>query len=165
MKRLSLILAATFVTSLAFADQPAKNAEKKEEKKEAREEKHEEKKEAAADAGLKKGHDDDDDDDATDGGKGPAGRRTPAQLNWRKDVWERREKNIEERVHKHGKKLTDAEKDMIKKHWFTVSRLMRIRELAQDAKDDATVKRVDAALAKVEKNFDEKIEKAEGGAK
>jgi hypothetical protein len=164
MKRLSLILAATFVTSFAFADQPAKNAEKKEEKKEARDEKHEEKKEAAADAGLKKGHDDDDDDDVTDGGKaGP--RRTPAQLNWRKDVWQRREKEIDDRVHKHGKKLTDAEKDMIKKHWLTVSRLMRIRELAQDAKDDATVKRVDAALAKVEKGFDEKIEKAEGGAK
>ena len=106
---------------------------------------------------------------ASDAGKAVAGRRTPAQLALRKQIWERREKAIEAKVHKSGKRLTDEERDAIKKHWHNVSRLMRIRELAQEDKNDAAVKRTDAALEREEKSIDAKLEKLNakttGGAK
>ena len=120
-------------------------------------------------AGAASGKIDDDEDDgpAADGGKPVAGRRTPAQMNFRKELWERREKAIEAKAHKGGKRLTEEERDAIKKHWHHVSRLMRIRELAQEDKADAIVKRADAALEKEEKAFDAKLEKlnAKAGAK
>jgi hypothetical protein len=122
-------------------------------------------------ASGKMGMGDDDDDEgppaATDGGKPVAGRRTPAQIALRKAIWERREKAIESKVHKGGKRLTEEEREAIRKHYLNVSRLMRIRELAQEDKADAIVKRADAALEKEEKGFDAKLEKlnAKAGAK
>ena len=119
--------------------------------------------------------DDDDDDDAPAGtpaaaaGKPAIGRRTPAQLALRQEIWKRREQAIEAKVHKGGKRLTEEEREVIKTHWLRVSRLMRIRELAQEDKADAIMKRADAALAREEKNMDTKLDKmtakAAGGAK
>jgi hypothetical protein len=113
------------------------------------------------------GEDDEDELPVADGGKPVAGRRTPAQMALRKAIWERREKAIESKVHKGGKRLTEEEREAIKKHYLNVSRLMRIRELAQEDKADAVVKRADAALEKEEKGFDAKLEKlnAKAGAK
>src|SRR5262249_9073475 len=128
-----------------------------------------------ADGGRMSARDDDDDDDDDDdrprgdGGKAVAGRRTPAQLAFRKGVWERREKDIEIKVHKDGKRITDEEREAIRAHWLRLARLMRIRELAQQEKEEAIVKRADAALAREEKSLDAKLEKlvvkAQGGAK
>jgi hypothetical protein len=115
------------------------------------------------------GDDDDDDAPATDGGKPVAGRRTPAQMAFRKAVWQRREKALEAKAHKDGKKLTEEEREAIKTHWLRVARLMRIRELAQEDKNEAAVKRADAALEREEKSAEAKLEKlnakAPGGAK
>jgi hypothetical protein len=168
------VVALSLVSSLALADpdrgkpgEPAARGEKKEAKKE---EKKEEKANAAA-AAAKMADDDDDEGPmpASDAGKPVAGRRTPAQIALRKQIWERREKAIEAKVHKSGKHLTDEERDAIKKHWHNVSRLMRIRELAQEDKNDAAVKRVDVALEREEKSIDAKLEKLNaktpGGAK
>jgi hypothetical protein len=168
------VVALSLVSSLALADpdrgkpgEPAARGEKKEAKKE---EKKEEKANAAA-AAAKMADDDDDEGPmpASDAGKPVAGRRTPAQIALRKQIWERREKAIEAKVHKSGKHLTDEERDAIKKHWHNVSRLMRIRELAQEDKNDAAVKRADVALEREEKSIDAKLEKlnakTSGGAK
>jgi hypothetical protein len=128
---------------------------------------------AGADGGaLKAGAGDDDDDDgpaAADGGKPVAGRRTPAQLTFRKELWERREKALDAKVHKGGKRITAEEREAVQQHWLRIGRLMRIRELAQEDKNDAAVKRVDAAIERAEKGMDAKLEKlsakTDGGAK
>lgn len=164
-----LFAVVTLLSGLAFADRERdKEKEKGGEKgrpaasASAEGAKHEDKKDDA------KKDDEDDDDGPADGGKA-SGRRTPAQLNFRKEVWERREKAIEQRVHKGGKKMTEAEREAVKKHWLTIGRGLRIRGLAQEDKNDAAVKRVDALLEKKEKSFDaflDKVEaKADGGAK
>lgn len=165
MRRFLLtFVAVSLVSSLAFADPdrgkpggPAAHGEKKEDKKD---EKKDDK--AGVAAGTAKAAADDDDEGpmpAADAGKPVAGRRTPAQLELRKQIWERREKAIDAKVHKGGKRLTDGERDAIKKHWHNVSRLMRIRELAQEDKNDAAVKRADVALEREEKSIDAKLEK------
>jgi hypothetical protein len=124
-----------------------------------------------ADGGaLKAGADDDDDGPAvTDGGTPVAGRRTPAQLTFRKELWERREKALDAKVHKGGKRITAEEREAVQQHWLRIGRLMRIRELAQEDKNDAAVKRVDAAIERAEKGMDAKLDKltakTDGGAK
>lgn len=170
MRFLQLATAFSLVSSLALADHGDKDKDKGKDhggekgRPASADPKHDD---AKRDGGAKRDDDGDDEDDAAaDGGK--AGRRTPAQLNFRKDVWERREKAIEQRVHRGGKKMSEAEKEAVKRHWLNVGRLLRIRELAQEDKNDAIVKRVDALLEKMEKHFDaklEKLEKADGGAK
>ena len=170
MKRLAFAaLALVLVSSVALAD---KDKDKDKDKKGGPAASAS----AATPAGIgmpagaasgKPADDDDDDGPAADGGKPVVGRRTPAQMNFRKEVWERREKAIEGKVHKGGKHLTEEEREAIRKHYLNVSRLMRIRELAQEDKADAIVKRADAALEKEEKGFDAKLEKlnAKAGAK
>ncbi|WP_394842088.1 hypothetical protein LZC95_34050 [Pendulispora brunnea] len=106
-----------------------------------------------------KNADDDEDDDIADGGKPGDHRRTPAQLTFRRGLWERRQKAIEALVHKGGKHLTDDERDLIRQHWLRLGMLMRIRELAQEAHDDAVIKRVDAAIEREEKRSEAKLEK------
>jgi hypothetical protein len=167
---LFIAVALGLVSTPAFADpdrgkpgERAGHGEKKDEKKDEK---------AGVAGATAKAADDDDDEGpmpASDAGKPVTGRRTPAQLALRKQIWERREKAVDAKVHKGGKRLTDEERDAIKKHWHNVSRLMRIRELAQEDKNDAAVKRADVALEREEKSFDAKIEKltakAPGGAK
>ena len=109
MRRFLLtFVAVTLVSSLAFADPdrgkpggPAAHGEKKEDKKD---EKKDDK--AGVAAGMAKAADDDDEGPmpAADAGKPVAGRRTPAQLELRKQIWERREKAIDAKVHKGGKR-------------------------------------------------------------
>jgi hypothetical protein len=172
------VVALSLVSSLALADpdrgkpgEPAGRGEKKDDKKEDKKEDKKDDKANAAAASAKMAEDDDDEGPmpASDAGKPVVGRRTPAQIALRKQIWERREKAIEAKVHKSGKHLTDEERNAIKKHWHNVSRLMRIRELAQEDKNDAAVKRADVALEREEKSIDAKLEKLNakttGGAK
>ena len=177
MRRLSLGVLAILLTSTVALAEPGKGAglaaEAKREKHEGRGvEKHDDKSEKDAvspDGGKVALNDDDEESAATGGGKSVAGRRTPAQLAFRKTLWERREKALEAKAHKGGKKITDEEREAIKTHWLRVARLMRIRELAQEDKNEAAVKRADAALEREEKRSEAKIEtlnaKAPGGAK
>ena len=116
------------------------------------------------------GEDSDDDDDAA---AAPAIARTPAQAAKRQAIVSERRAAIETAVHKNGKTLTPAERQAIGVHWRHVMRLLRIREIAEEAKDTATVTRVDALLDRASKHFEAKIAKlndeappsAAGGAK
>lgn len=179
MRRLSLgVLAMILISTTALAE-PDKGkgqgaaAEAKGDKHDDKSDKHDDKSDggraAMADGGKAAMGGDDDDDPATEGGKPVAGRRTPAQLAFRKAIWERREKALEAKVHKGGKKLTNEEREAIKAHWLRVARLMRIRELAQEDKNDAAVKRADVALEREEKNAEARLDKLNaktpGGAK
>ncbi len=164
MRRLTLgVLAMMLVSSVALAE-PEKGKGAGAGQKDDKGEKGEK-----SDAGSKAAADDDDDDaPVADGGKPVAGRRSPAQLAFRKAVWERRVKAIEAKVHKNGKHITEEQREIIRLHWLRVARLMRIRDLAQEDKNDAAVKRADTALEREEKNVETKLEKASaktGGAK
>ncbi len=154
------VLALTFCSSVALADEKGGKGEKTE-----KGEKPGEKPGAKGE----KSNESDDDEEAADAGKPTTGRRSAAQIAFRKEVWERREKAVEAKVHHGGKHITEEEREAIRKHWLNVSRLMRIREMAQEDKADAIVKRADAALEKEEKSIDSKLEKlaskGTGGAK
>ena len=109
--------------------------------------------------------DDDDDEDSgthADAGKARA-RRTPEQMGFRREVWGRSEKALEAIVHKGNKRITTEEREVIHSHDRHVMRLLRIRELAQEDKADAVVKRVDAALERIEKRTQTKLEKLNDG--
>jgi len=151
-----------------------KGEDKREERREGRARGRDEERDEKTDGGKVAGEEDDEDDDdapaTTDGGKPEHRRhwRTREQRSFRKVLWEHEEKEIEERVHKDGKRITDEEREIIKAHWRRVARLMRIRELAQQDKEEAIVKRVDAALERTEKGDRAKLEtlngKGDGGA-
>jgi hypothetical protein len=50
-------------------------------------------------------------------------------------------------VHANGKEPTQDERNLVKEHWRITMRLERIRDLAEDASDTATVNECDADLA------------------
>jgi hypothetical protein len=50
-------------------------------------------------------------------------------------------------VHANGKEPTQDERNLVKEHWRITMRLLRIRDLAEDAKDTATVSECDSDLA------------------
>jgi hypothetical protein len=50
-------------------------------------------------------------------------------------------------VHANGKEPTQDERNLVKEHWRITMRLERIRDLAEDAKDTASVSECDADLA------------------
>ena len=111
---------------------------------------------------------DDDDDDEDSGTRADAGkarpRRTPEQIGFRRQVWGRSEKALEAIVHKGNHRITTEEHEVIRRHDRHVMRLLRIRELAQEDKADAVVKRVDAALERVEKSTETKLGKLNDSA-
>ncbi len=93
------------------------------------------------------------------GDAGVAIKRTPEQEAFRKDLLDKKHKLVADIVHANGKRATKAEHNTVRRYWRHVTRLLRIRELAQDAKDDATVKKVDALLERAEANFTVKLKK------
>ena len=50
-------------------------------------------------------------------------------------------------VHANGKEPTQDERNLVKEHWRITMRLLRIRDLAEDEKDTATVSECDSDLA------------------
>ncbi len=108
--------------------------------------------------------------------KGDKGKNDPAEVDrepsaeqkeYRRGVFERREKAIVAALRQNGP-LNDAERDAIRAHWRHVTRLLRIREVAESLKDDVTVKRADALIAHAEQVCDGKLAKLAaqtGGAK
>ena len=120
------------------------------------------------------GHADDADDDDDDAGAMPKITRTPAQDMVRRELVRQRREAIEAAVKKNGKPLTQAQRQAIGMHWRHIMRLLRIREIAEDAKDSATMTRVDGLIARATKHFDDKFSKltsdapagaVDGGAK
>lgn len=54
---------------------------------------------------------------------------------------------IHAEVHAGGKVVTDDERKVVKDHWRISMRLLRIRDVAEDSKDAASIATVDADLA------------------
>ena len=53
-------------------------------------------------------------------------------------------------VHANGKEPTQDERNLVKEHWRITMRLFRIRDLAEDANDTATVSECDADIASMD---------------
>jgi hypothetical protein len=126
--------------------------------------------EKSKDDGGKREHGRSDDDrDAAKGGddeKSAAERR-----EFQHGLYERREKAIVEQLNRDRKEMTDDVREAIRLHWRHLARLVRIRELAIAAKEDAFIKRVESDIEREEKAFTTHLEKlrgkgaAEGGAR
>jgi hypothetical protein len=91
-------------------------------------------------------------------------RPTPGQEQFRRGLLERRQKAIAEEVGRGHKTLTEEEREAISGHWHRMLRLLRIRLLAEKARDDAAVKRVDALLDRIDKALDTKLDKLNAAA-
>jgi hypothetical protein len=56
-------------------------------------------------------------------------------------------------VHANGKEPDQDERNLVKEHWRITMRLLRIRDLAEDAKDTATVSECDTDLASMDQHL------------
>lgn len=90
---------------------------------------------------------------------------------FRRGLYERREKAIVEELNRDRKEMTEDVRELIRLHWRHLARLVRIRELAIAAKEEAFTKRVESDIEREEKAFTARFEKlgakgaAEGGAR
>jgi hypothetical protein len=83
---------------------------------------------------------------------------------FRRGLFERRERAIVESLNRDRKALTDEARDAIGRHWRHLTRLLRIRELAAAAKEDDVVHRVEQDIAREEKAFTARLERVRGQA-
>ena len=113
---------------------------------------------AAASAGAMA----DDEDEPANAPPLPELALTDAQSTFRKNLITQREKAVNDAVGAHP--ASQGQRQEIGLHWRHVMRLLRIRELAEQDKNDAAVKKVDALLTRAETKFTEKMTKL-GGAK
>lgn len=64
---------------------------------------------------------------------------------------------IHAEVHAGGKAVTDDERKVVKEHWRISTRLLRIRDVAEDSKDAASIATVDADLALLDAHLSTKL--------
>ncbi len=69
----------------------------------------------------------------------------------------RTDSQIRSWIHDGNREATDEERDFIKGHWARAAKLWRIRRLAMDAKDNASVQRVDALLLRADRILEEHL--------
>lgn len=104
-------------------------------------------------------------DDERDGGKDKGDERLGLEAReFRRGLFERRERAIVDAFNRDRKALTDETREAIRLHWRHLARLVRIRELAAAAKEDAFVARVDRDIDREEKAFNARLEKLHGQA-
>ena len=60
-------------------------------------------------------------------------------------------------IHEGNHEVTEEERGFINDHWKRAAKLWRIRKLAQDAKDAASVARVESLMAKLDRTLEEHI--------
>lgn len=72
--------------------------------------------------------------------------------------------HLRDLVRANGKRVTDEERDAIRDHWRRAMRLWRIRYLAMVDGDKAIVARVDAILARLDKQTENKLKDLNGKA-
>ena len=72
--------------------------------------------------------------------------------------------HLRDLVRANGKRVTDEERDAIRDHWRRAMRLWRIRYLAMVDGDKAIVARVDAILARLDKQTENKLKELNGKA-
>jgi hypothetical protein len=58
-------------------------------------------------------------------------------------------------IHEGNHEATEEERTFINEHWARSAKLWRIRKMAQDAKDQASVARVDALMAKLDRALED----------
>ncbi len=110
------------------------------------------------------GHDDADDDDGDDdAGTAIDPQRTPAQVEFRQKLLEREHALVKELTNHPGRSVTRVDRQQIGVHWRHVMRLLRIRELAERAKDAAAMKRVDELIEREDKKFRARLLGADAG--
>lgn len=98
-----------------------------------------------------------DDDGATDDEK-------PEQKEKRHGYFRDEAKKLGDAVHANGKQTTDEEKEIVRAHWQRAMRLFRIRHLAMLDNDKAVVARVDAILARLDRQTEGKLKELNGKA-
>jgi len=97
---------------------------------------------AAAPAGSAADQDDEDPGEAKDA--------KPEQKHARRNYIRKSKRAFDAAVHANGKALTDEERTAIRAHWRLSMRLLRIRHVAEEAGDKASVAQADALLAKAD---------------
>jgi hypothetical protein len=117
------------------------------------------------DAGAQADDSDLDDDD----GGAPAVdvKRSAAQAQFRDQRVAKEQREMTEFARRVHRKLTMQERQAMGVHWRHVMRLIRIRELAEEDKDSASMAKVDALLEREGAKFSAKLESegGDGGAK
>jgi len=104
------------------------------------------------------GHDNDEDDDDADAGPVHI-TRSPEQAARHAQMVARERDKLRDWTHKRRRHLTLAERQAMGMHWRHVIRLERIREIAEQEKDTATVKKCDELLERENKKFDARLAK------
>jgi len=94
---------------------------------------------------------------AADAGADTKLAETAAQKRRRVDYVDRTTSLIRNAVHAGNRQVTNDERDMIKRHWRRAMRLFRIRDIAEDIGDGASVTRVDADIQNLDTTFYEKL--------
>jgi hypothetical protein len=86
----------------------------------------------------------------------------------RRNYIRRTKRQLDDTLHASTRDLSDDERAAVKGHWRTSMRLWRIRHMAQQSGDKATVAKVDTLLAKADERTAAKLKalqaKAAGGA-
>jgi len=103
-------------------------------------------------------HDNDEDDDDADAGPVHIA-RTPEQAARHAQMVAREREKMGDWAHKRKRHLTLVERQAMGMHWRHVIRLQRIREIAEQEKDTATVKKCDELLERENKKFDARLAK------
>lgn len=88
---------------------------------------------------------------AVDAGVRERGKEGAEQKKRRKDYVDRVRKEIRATVP--IRELTEQDREVIRAHWRRAMRAFRIRLLAEDDKDNATIARADALLAKIDQHL------------
>ncbi len=90
-------------------------------------------------------------------GTPPADEETAAEKAVRRAYVQKRATAMRSIVRGHGKAITADERTVIRQHWHESMRLWRIRHVAAENGDKASVARVDAILARADKKTDAKL--------
>ncbi|MFO0674234.1 MAG: hypothetical protein U0235_32240 [Polyangiaceae bacterium] len=83
------------------------------------------------------------------------GKEGAEQKKRRKDYVDRIRKEIRAIVPAHS--LTDADRDLVRVHWRRAMRTLRVKLIAEDSNDNATIARCDALLAKMDQQLFDKL--------
>lgn len=104
-------------------------------------------------------------DDDIDAGRDKDDDKSAAEAKeFGRGLFGRRERAIVDALNRDRRALTDEGREAIRRHWRHLARLLRIRELAAAAKEDAFVARVERDIEREEKTFNARLEKLRGPA-
>jgi hypothetical protein len=119
-----------------------------------------------------RGHDHEGKGKDKDGGDDDDQKSASEWREFRRGLFERREKDLVDRLNHDRISVSDEVRESVRVHWRRLARLARIRELALAAKEDALAKHVEEVIEREDKAFSTKLDKirdkagaGEGGAR